>query len=179
MLSLSRIFSRQKRRSTFVATTCNQDEAAIERYEYLLRTGSPAAIERSHFAGFARLTSQQRNLLFTQLTRNAESPEELPADAAPDSLARAATLAELKRPGSLPRAFGTGYGGHSFGGRLGSTMLGTVAGYVVASAILYGLEGQDDLTTAQTSAPVERGYGGDHDDFDRNVIDSSAFDFPW
>lgn len=123
----------------------SQDEIAVERYQYLLRTAPPDAIERVHTEAFAQLTEEQRNFLFEKLSENSNSAER-PTDAAPSSLAKAATRAELQQPGSLQRAFGdqtTGQsllsgstGGPSFGSMVGSSILGSVAGYVIGSALV-------------------------------------------
>lgn len=109
----------------------NQDEIAIERYRYLLRTAPPDKIEEVHAEAFARLTPEQRHLVFQELTRNAPAGE-APQAEDPQSLAQAATRAELRRPGTLERSFQ----GPSFGSMLGASLLGTVAGYVIGSAIM-------------------------------------------
>jgi hypothetical protein len=114
------------------------DEIAVERYRYLLRTAPPETIEEVHAEAFSKLTDQQRDILFTQLTENALEGER-PADARPATLARSATRAELRQPGTLDRACaGRGGGGQGlgFGGVVGASMLGTVAGFVVGSALV-------------------------------------------
>jgi hypothetical protein len=116
------------------------DEIAVERYRYLLRTAPPETIEQVHSEAFSKLTDEQRDILFTQLTENAMEGER-PANAEPDTLARSATRAELRQPGTLDRAFGGGGAGGGgqglgFGGVLGASLLGTVAGYVVGSALV-------------------------------------------
>jgi len=113
-----------------------EDEIAVERYRYLLRTAPPETIEAVHTEAFSKLTDQQRDLLFTQLTENAMEGER-PANAEPATLAKAATRTELRQPGTLDRAFGGDQGrqGPGFGSMLGASLLGTVAGYVVGSAL--------------------------------------------
>ncbi|MCU1444794.1 hypothetical protein [Cryobacterium sp.] len=117
----------------------SEDEIAVERYRYLLRTAPPETIEQVHTEAFSKLTNEQRDLLFTQLTENAMEGER-PANAEPATLAKAATRAELRQPGTLDRAFGGdqagGRQGPGFGSMLGASLLGTVAGYVVGSAIV-------------------------------------------
>src|SRR4051794_8036274 len=83
-----------------------EDERALERYRYLLRTAPPERLEEAHEEAFARLTPQQRRLALEQLSR--EVPDELPRGDDPRSLARFATRAELRRPGTVERAFGGG-----------------------------------------------------------------------
>ncbi|MGO4782564.1 hypothetical protein [Cryobacterium sp. W22_MBD10_FK3] len=115
------------------------DEIAVERYRYLLRTAPPETIEQVHTEAFSKLTDQQRDVLFQQLTENAMEGER-PANAEPATLAKSATRAELRQPGTLDRAFGGdqagGRQGPGFGSMLGASLLGTVAGYVVGSALV-------------------------------------------
>jgi len=133
----------QPRRSTAPGSTAaprrTEDEIAVERYRYLLRTAPPETIEQVHTEAFSKLTDEQRDLLFRQLTDNAMEGER-PANAEPATLAKSATRAELRQPGTLDRAFGGdqagGRQGPVFGSMLGASLLGTVAGYVVGSALV-------------------------------------------
>ena len=104
------------------------DEIAVERYRYLLRTAPPETIEQVHAEAFAKLTDDQRALIYRELSETGETPKSTDAAA----LAQSATRAELRQPGSLERSFQ----GPSFGSMLGASLLGTVAGYVVASALV-------------------------------------------
>ena len=131
------------------------DQQAIERYRYLLRTAPPDQIEEAHAEAFAQLTPQQRQEVLVQLAAAVPSSER-PRSDDPRSLARAATRAEVRQPGTLERAFGggfggggsgpgygggygpgygRGYGGPSFGSTLGASLLGTVGGLVVGTAV--------------------------------------------
>jgi hypothetical protein len=134
----------QQRRAAAPRRT--DDEIAVERYQYLLRTAPPETIEQVHAEAFSKLTDEQRDLLFRQLSENAAASER-PANAEPATLAQAATRAELREPGTLTRAFGNqgqggpaqggqGQGGPGFGSMVGSSLLGTVAGYVIASTLM-------------------------------------------
>lgn len=107
------------------------DERAVERYRYLLQTAPPETIERVHAEAFEKLTPEQRVLLLDQLRRDAPAGE-APADDEPATLARAATRQEMREPGSMERSF-TAAG---FGQMVGASLLGTVAGYVVGSALV-------------------------------------------
>lgn len=131
----------------------SDDEVAIERYRYLLRTAPAATIEEVHEEAFTKLTPQQRAMLFRELGENA-APGEAPVSDDPRALARSATRSELRSPGTMERAFSAGaasspggaagsaapgaqgYAGPSFGSMLGSSLLGTVAGYVIASTLM-------------------------------------------
>jgi hypothetical protein len=125
------------------------DEQAIERYRYLLRTAPPDQIEQAHAEAFARLTPEQRRQVLEQLSAAVPAGERPQADD-PQTLARAATRAELRQPGILERAFGgyrpgygasygpgagPGYGGPSFGSMVGGSLLGTIGGLVIGTAV--------------------------------------------
>ena len=135
------------------------DQQAVERYRYLLRTAPPDQIEEAHAEAFAQLTPQQRQEVLVQLAAAVPSSER-PRSDDPRSLARAATRAEVRQPGTLERAFGggfgggggyggggyggggyggggygRGYGGPGFGSTLGASLLGTVGGLVVGTAV--------------------------------------------
>lgn len=107
------------------------DEIAVERYRYLLRTAPPETIEQVHAEAFAKLTDDQRAIIYRELTANAPAGE-APRGADPASLAQAATRSELRQPGTMERSFQA----PSFGAMVGSSLLGTVAGYVIASALV-------------------------------------------
>ena len=152
----------------------SEDEIAVERYQYLLRTAPPETIERVHTEAFAKLTEEQRDLLFRQLSDSVD-PTERPADAQPASLATAATRAEMQRPGTLARTFGDqgagqqgagqqGRGGMGFAGMVGGSLLGTVAGYVIGSAIVSSflpMDGAGADAAGSESADAGGDAGGD------------------
>ena len=162
----------QPRRSTAPGSTAaprrTEDEIAVERYRYLLRTAPPETIEQVHTEAFSKLTDEQRDLLFRQLTDNAMEGER-PANAEPATLAKSATRAELRQPGTLDRAFGGdqagGRQGPGFGSMLGASLLGTVAGYVVGSALvstfLPDAGGEADASTDAGSGDSSGDSGAD------------------
>jgi hypothetical protein len=116
----------------------SSDQQAIERYRYMLRTAPPETIEQAHAEAFARLTPEQRRMVLEQL--RAEAP---PAERAavmqggdnPQSLARMATRAEVRQPGTMERMFGRAGGGAGFGGMLAGSLLGSIAGTVIGSMV--------------------------------------------
>lgn len=115
------------------------DEQAVERYRYLLRTAPPDQVEAAHAEAFAQLTPEQRQQVLTQLG-DAVPAAERPTGDDPQQLARAATRAEVRRPGTLERSFSGGgpmggRGGPGFGSMVGASLLGTVAGVVVGTAV--------------------------------------------
>jgi len=123
------------------ARSLSEDELAIERYRYLLRTAPPESIEAVHAEAFAKLTSEQRAQVYRTLAEQAPPGERIASDE-PGPLARAATRQELRSPGSMERAFSgvqangrPMQAGPSMGQMIGSSMLGTIAGVVIGSAI--------------------------------------------
>jgi hypothetical protein len=156
-----------------------EDQRAIERYRYLLRTAPPDQIEEAHAEAFAKLTPEQRRQVLDQLVTTGERPQ----GDDPRSLARAATRAEVRSPGTLERAFGGGSGGYgrgygggyggggygpSFGSMVGGSLLGTIGGLVIGTAVadalfdtglgdggLFG--GEDEMASADGGD----GFGGE------------------
>jgi hypothetical protein len=94
-----------------------EDERAIERYRYLLRTAPPDQVEAAHTEAFGKLTADQRRQVLEQLSAAVPAGER-PRDDDPQTLARTATRAEFRQPGFLERTFG-GYGGGGYGGGYG------------------------------------------------------------
>jgi len=105
------------------------DEQALARYRYLLATAPPEDIERAHEEAFARLTPEQRRQALQALAQHVPETEIRGDD--PASLARTATRAEIRQPGTIERAWGSG--GAGFG--LGSWFLAALAGSFIGSAI--------------------------------------------
>jgi hypothetical protein len=124
------------------------DDQAVERYRYLLRTAPPDTIEQAHAEAFAQLTPDQRQQVLTQLAA-AVPANERPRSDDPETLARVATRAEVRQPGTLERALGGGqygpghgrggYGGYGggpgFGSMVGGSLLGTIGGLVIGTAV--------------------------------------------
>jgi hypothetical protein len=135
----------------------SDDELEVERYRYLLRALPPATIEQVHAEAFATLTPAQRDLLFDRLTDDAPSASEQPADARPETLAKAAARAEARHPGALASALAGGHG-EDLAVSYGTSLLGAVAGFVIASTLVsavlppepdhrYGALDADDLAS--------------------------------
>lgn len=118
-------------------TQRTEDEIAIERYRYLLRTAPPEAIEQVHREAFEQLTPEQRAQVFRELSEGAPAGD-APRSDDPSALAQSATRSELRQPGFMERRF-SGGGGMGFGGVLASSMLGTIAGFVIGSALAESL----------------------------------------
>ena len=117
------------------------DQQAVERYRYLLRTAPPEAIEQAHAEAFSRLTPDQRRMVLGQLSAQVP-PAERTGSEDPRSLARMATRAEMREPGTLERTFGgigpgsaAGVGGVGLGGLMAGTFFSSMAGMFVGSMI--------------------------------------------
>jgi hypothetical protein len=150
------------------------DEQAIERYRYMLRTAPPETIEQAHAEAFAKLTESQRREVLKGL-REVTPPREYEAAAGsgdPQFLARMATRAEIRQPGTLERLFGGTSGSPGFGSMLAGSLLGSIAGTVLGSIVAqHFLAGSDSAEASPTL-----GYGDQtriedvvSEDFDGNV----------
>ena len=139
------------------------DAQALERYRYLLRTAPPDAIEQAHAEAFAQLTPEQRAQALQELSEELP-PGERSGQDDPKSLARMATRAELRQPGTLERAFG----GRGMGGMVGGSLLSSVAGAFIGSAIAHQLfggfgaaSGADETESSDGEAEDDQGDIGD------------------
>jgi hypothetical protein len=166
------------------ARALSDDELAVERYRYLLRTAPPESIEQVHAEAFAKLTPEQRQQVFQALSEQAPAGERLVSDE-PSALARAATRQELRAPGSMERAFQGGgraggaaaAGGPSFGQMLGGSMLGTIAGVVVGSAIAQAfLPGPGAFEAGGEGSADQGGDAGADQGGDAGSVDASGAD---
>ena len=137
------------------------DDQAIARYRYLLRTAPPEQIEQAHAEAFAQLSTDQRQQVLAQLAAAVPAGER-PRTDDPQTLARVATRAEMRQPGTLERAlggygpgygpgygggygpgygpgygggYGRGYGGPGMGSMIGGSLLGTIGGLVIGTAV--------------------------------------------
>ena len=159
------------------------DEQAIARYRYMLQTAPPQTLEQAHTEAFAKLTPEQRSLLLQQLA--AEMPEAERAAAAgtlkddPQSLARLATRAEVRQPGTLERSFngmGGRMGGMGMGGMMAGSFLASMAGVAIGSAIaqsFFADAGTDNMAASDSAADEP---GGDASSEGGDVADAGDFD---
>jgi hypothetical protein len=133
--------------NTGATTRLSTDEQAVARYRYLLQTAPPEQIEQAHAEAFANLTPQQRTMVLQGLAEHVPASEQQTLAAAqndPRAMARLATRAEMRQPGTLERAFGgPGYGQQGgmggmmggMGGMIAGTLLASVAGAFIGTAI--------------------------------------------
>jgi hypothetical protein len=159
------------------------DEQAVDRYRYLLRTAPPETIEDAHAEAFAKLTPEQRRMVLQELDSTltpAERAAGATHDEDPRSLARLATRAEMRQPGTLERTWsgmpaGIGMGGLMMGNFM-STIAGVMVGSMIADAFL-GNAGYDagSAETADASAGTFDAEGGDFGGGDPGSGDGGAF----
>jgi hypothetical protein len=111
----------------------NPDEVAIERYKYMLRTAPPETIEQAHAEAFAKLTPEQRQQVLAEMSTTVPEAERAQS-ADPQDLARMATRAEMRQPGMMERTLG-GHRGPGMGSMIAGSLLGSVAGAFIGTAI--------------------------------------------
>ena len=165
----------------------SEDERAIARYRYLLRTAPPETIEQAHAEAFAQLTPEQRQTVLRDLQQElppSERGQNLQTD--PQSLARTATRAELRQPGSVERVLGRNGGqggGMGMGSLIGGSLLGSVAGVVIGSAIANSFfndtgysdaTGEGSDTGGEDTASQDGGDTGDGSDAGADGGDAGA-----
>ena len=109
------------------------DEQALQRYRYMLRTAPPETIEQAHEEAFGQLTPAQRAQALRELGAVTPEWERSPLAEGrddPKSLARLATRAEMRQPGTMERAFGGMGRGPGMGGMGGTIFASLAAGFV-------------------------------------------------
>jgi hypothetical protein len=142
------------------------DERAVERYRYLLQTAPPERIEEAHAEAFAKLTPEQRRQVLAELSTAVPAEERAGGDD-PRALARMATRAEMREPGTLERSLGRG-GGMGMGGLLAGSLLASVAGAFIGTAVAQAMLSGDD---------AQGGDGGDGGDGSDTGGDFGGGDF--
>ncbi|MDQ3652323.1 MAG: hypothetical protein M3458_19030 [Acidobacteriota bacterium] len=161
------------------------DEQAIARYRYMLQTAPPETIEQAHAEAFAKLTPEQRQLVLQNLSAEIPEAERATAKDDPRSLARMATRAEVRQPGTMERTFGGMGGGMGMGGMMAGGFLSSIAGVVVGSAIAQsffgdsgfggGDEGGDHQHAGEADANQDSGDEMSGDANDSDMSDTGDF----
>jgi hypothetical protein len=142
----------------------SEDELAVERYRYLLRTAPPDKLEEAHREAFERLTPEQRATIQQQLAQAV--PDEAPASTDPQELARSATRAELRRPGTMEQTLGRQGAMPGMAGNFLSTFAAVVVGTTVAQALFGGFGGVGDGTEQGADGAAEGEPGEDPAELD-------------
>lgn len=132
-----------------------EDQAAVAKYRYMVRTAPPEDMERAHAEAFARLTPDQRALLRTELAE--VLPErERPRTDRPEDMARAATRAEVSRPGFMEQLLGRGGAGRPGLGGAGGIAAGAAGG--LGAGLLAGVAGA--FIGTAVAGPLLEGFTG-------------------
>jgi hypothetical protein len=134
------------------------DEVAIDRYRYMLRTAPPEQVEQAHAEAFAKLTPQQRQQVLAELSAAVPVAERVQSDD-PRSLARMATRAEMRQPGTMERALGGR--GMGMGGMIAGGLLASVAGAFIGTAIADAMFDFNDSGESAEAADAGGDGGGD------------------
>ena len=178
------------RRDADPAPTQTTDEQALARYRYMLSTAPPEDIERAHEEAFARLTPEQRQQALQALAQHVPEGEIRGDD--PASLARAATRAEIRQPGTIERAWGSGGAGFGLGGSFLTIMAASFIGTAIAQSFFAndaggsgdgqtaddGGQGSDGGETADAGSTDQGGdFGGDAGGGDFGGGDAGGGDF--
>ena len=133
------------------------DEVAIDRYRYMLRTAPPEQVEQAHAEAFAKLTPQQRQQVLAELSAAVPVAERVQSDD-PRSLARMATRAEMRQPGTMERALGGRGMGMGMGGMIAGGLLASVAGAFIGTAIADAMFDFND--SGESAEAADAGGGG-------------------
>jgi hypothetical protein len=145
------------------------DAQALDRYRYMVRTAPPETLEQAHAEAFAKLSPAQRQQVLAELAKDAPPAERAaieatrPEDA--QGLARVATRAEIRQPGTVERSLAGG--GIGLGASLLSSFAMGFVGSMVAQSFFSalpdfggGAEGEGEGATAQ----ADDGGGDDYAD---------------
>jgi hypothetical protein len=139
------------------------DQQAIDRYRYMLKTAPPETIEQAHAEAFAQLTPEQRRQVLQAMGDKVPPAERAMAEqggATPQALARMATRAEIRQPGSL---------GSMMAGGLLSSIAGAVIGSMIARQFFAdpgAAEPTQDADVADADAAMGEGDNLDLGSFD-------------
>jgi hypothetical protein len=137
------------------------DDQAIARYKYMLKTAPPETIEQAHQEAFAQLTPQQRAQVLQQLTSTMPPAERQAMNVAgaddPQNLARMATRAEVRQPGTMERIFG---GAPAAGGVSSGPGIGTIIGGSLLTSLAGGLIGSAIADHFFNNTSAGRGFFG-------------------
>ena len=132
----------------------------------MLATAPPEDIERAHEEAFAALTPEQRQQALQALAQHVPEGELRGDD--PASLARAATRAEIRQPGTIERAWGSGGAGFGLGSWFMTTLAASFIGTAIAQSFFDndpGANGGDQATDTGETAEAATGDTGDTGDF--------------
>lgn len=151
------------------------DAQALERYRYMLKTAPPETLEQANAEAFAKLTPEQRRQVLSELSNSAPAAERASIEATPlddpRALARVATRAEVRQPGTLERSLGASGGmGMGMGGSLLSSFAMGFVGSMVAQSFFSAIGGFGDSGAGASDETAS------NDAADGNADDGSSAD---
>jgi hypothetical protein len=136
----------------------------LERYRYMLQTAPPETIEQAHAEAFEKLDVEQRRQVLAEIAKAAPAQERgaierlSPDD--PRAVARAATRAEIRQPGTMERTLGAAPG-MGFGASLLGSFAAAFAGSMVANSFFSALGGFDGFGADSPEAGTGANAGDD------------------
>jgi len=155
----------------------SEDEQALARYRYMLKTAPPETIEQAHVEAFARLTPEQRRMLLEQLRTEIPEAERAYATENPQALARLATRAEVRQPGTMERVFSRiPAAAPGFGGMMAGSLFGSLAGAVLGTMIAQHFLGDQGLAHGDLDSGHAAGAGHDADHAGAGAGDIAGLD---
>jgi hypothetical protein len=113
----------------------SDDDPVLMRYRHLLGTAPIESIEQAHAEAFGDLHEPQRAAIYEELSRGSGTGER-PLSSEPATLARSASRAERRVPGSLENALRAADDRGGFAGGLIDPVVGHVARSPLVSAFL-------------------------------------------
>lgn len=139
------------------------NDQAIERYRYLLRTAPPETIEQAHAEAFSQLSPEQRRQVLQEMKGSVPAAELAQAEqsgASPQALARVATRAEMRQPGSAERMLGGGMAGGFLSGIAGAVIGSMIAQHFFGGANAAPAEGAEGWDSAEADPAAGEGFDG-------------------
>ena len=119
----------------FGADQESADDVTLRRYRHLLDTAPRESIEQAHADAFGKLPEPERAAIYEELSRGSGTGER-PLSSEPATLARSASRAESRVPGSLESTLRAADGRGGFAGSLMDPVIGDVTRSPLVSAFL-------------------------------------------
>ena len=119
----------------FGAEHDSDDDVVLRRYRHLLDTAPIESIEQAHAEAFGELHDPERAAIYEELSRGSGTGER-PLSSEPATLARSASRAERRAPGSMERTLRAADDRGGFGGALVQPVVDHVATSPLVSAFL-------------------------------------------
>lgn len=119
----------------FGARAAADDDPVLARYRHLVGTAPIESIEQAHAEAFGDLPELQRAAIYEELSRGTGTGER-PLSSEPVTLARSASRAERRVPGSIESALRAADDRGGFGGSLLDPVVAQVARSPLVSAFL-------------------------------------------